>query len=131
MLASFPMVVNLVSDDLAACRVFYSEKLGLTVEDYQANSYLMLKTKAGARLFIYHKSNFSPSENTGASFFVSGLEKIVDQLTKKGIKFEQYDDPDGPQTDERGIAERSGEKAAWFRDPSGNIISLYESSLKI
>ena len=83
MLASFPIVVNLVSDDLAKCKAFYSEKLGLAVEDYQDNSFLMLKTKVGARLFIYHKNNFSPSENTGASFFVNDLEKNSRPINKK------------------------------------------------
>ena len=58
-------------------------------------------------------------------------KKIVDQLTKKGVRFEQYHDPNGPQTDAKGIAERNREKAAWFKDPAGNIISLYEGSLNI
>ncbi len=37
--------------------------------------------------------------------------------------FEQYDFP-GLRTDERGIAQIEGERAAWFKDPDGNILAI-------
>jgi hypothetical protein len=38
------------------------------------------------------------------------------------VRFEDYDMP-GLKT-EKGVAEMEGMKAAWFKDPEGNILSL-------
>jgi hypothetical protein len=49
----------------------------------------------------------------------------VDDLVAKGVAIERYDMP-GLKTDEKGIAEMEGERAAWFKDPEGNILSLWQ-----
>ena len=128
MLNLFPIVTNLVADNLSECKAFYAEKLGLSVEDYKEDSYLLLSAGLDTKLFMYHKKA-SPTENTAASFFVTNLEELVTNLTEKGVKFEQYDIPNGPQTDATGISERHGEKAAWLKDPAGHIIGLYQKSV--
>jgi hypothetical protein len=58
---------------------------------------------------------------------VKDIEATVDELTKKGVVFEQYDYP-SLKTDAKGISisEKEGEKAAWFKDPDGNILSIGE-----
>ena len=51
-------------------------------------------------------------------------EAVVDELTKRGLKFEQYDEG-GIHTDARGIAHfDAGAKVAYFTDPDGNVLSL-------
>jgi hypothetical protein len=51
----------------------------------------------------------------------------VDELTKKGVRFEKYDDGD-LKTDEKGISsDPRGPKIAWFKDPAGNFLSVLES----
>lgn len=54
---------------------------------------------------------------------VDDIEKEVEELTGKGVVFEQYNS-DWIKTDERGIAEFEGQKAAWFKDPDQNILGL-------
>lgn len=44
----------------------------------------------------------------------------------KGVSFEHYDMP-GLSTDAKGIARMGDdERAAWFKDPEGNILSLWQ-----
>ena len=45
----------------------------------------------------------------------------MDQLAKAGIKMERY--PNVGQ-DAKGILRGTGPDIAWFKDPSGNILSL-------
>jgi hypothetical protein len=49
----------------------------------------------------------------------------VDELKKRGVRFEQYNLPD-LKTDEKGIMRGNGPTIAWFKDPAGNILSLLE-----
>lgn len=41
------------------------------------------------------------------------------------MTFEQYEYP-GLKTDAKGIAVMGNEKAAWFKDPEGNILSVWQ-----
>jgi hypothetical protein len=56
---------------------------------------------------------------------VNDVEKTVDELAKRGVRFEIYDQP-GLKTDEKGIARNGGPVIAWFKDPAGNILSVLE-----
>jgi catechol 2,3-dioxygenase-like lactoylglutathione lyase family enzyme len=57
------------------------------------------------------------------TWMVDDLDRVVDELSAKGITFEQYDLP-GLKTDERGIADAGNVKGAWFKDPDGNILNV-------
>jgi catechol 2,3-dioxygenase-like lactoylglutathione lyase family enzyme len=64
------------------------------------------------------------STATLASWGVDDIERVVEELTKRGVTFEQYDEP-GLKTDEKGIATFEGAaKVAYFRDPDGNTLSI-------
>lgn len=50
------------------------------------------------------------------------IDGVVAELKKKGIAFEHYD---MPNVERRGDLHIAGDtKAAWFKDPDGNILSL-------
>ena len=62
------------------------------------------------------------STETLASWGVDDIERVVGELTKRGVTFEQYDEP-GLRTDERGIATFEGDaKVAYFKDPDGHTL---------
>jgi hypothetical protein len=64
------------------------------------------------------------STATLASWGVDDIERVVDELTKRGVTFEQYDEP-GLKTDAKGIATFEGDaKVAYFKDPEGNTLSI-------
>jgi len=78
---------------------------------------------------IYPKPNHTPASFTVLNFPVDDLDKTVDELAAKGVKFEQYDMGD-MKTDAKGIVRGNGmgPDIAWFTDPAGNIISVLKNS---
>ena len=58
-------------------------------------------------------------------FPVDDVDQAVDELTKRGVRFEIYDLPE-IKTDKKGIMRGNGPTIAWFKDPSGNILSVIE-----
>ncbi len=76
----------------------------------------------GPEVHIYESPNAGTSKATLAAFTVDDIEAAVDELSAKGVVFEQYGEP--LNTDEKGIATLADEKGAWFKDPDGNIFAL-------
>ena len=109
--------------DLDAAKAFYGETLGIEVDGTEEGLNLML---SGARVFIYPKPNHTPASFTVLNFIVDDIDKAVDQMIEKGIKFEHYDG--GMKTDEKGIFRHAdkGPAIAWFKDPSGNFLAMLE-----
>jgi catechol 2,3-dioxygenase-like lactoylglutathione lyase family enzyme len=111
-------------DDIPKAKAFYGETLGLDVSEM--NGMLALKIANGSTVFVYPKPNHIPATYTVLNFPVANVEQAVDDLTRVGVRFEQYDMPD-LKTDEKGIAsDGEGPKIAWFKDPAGNILSVLE-----
>jgi predicted enzyme related to lactoylglutathione lyase len=114
-------------DDAEKAKEFYSKTLGLEVNDIpEMSGIFRVNFSGGSSLMIYQKPNHVPATFTVLNFSVDDVEKAVDDLTKKGVVFEKYDDPQ-IKTNEKGIASGSGgPKIAWFKDPAGNILSVLE-----
>lgn len=114
-------------NDLQKARKFYGEVLGLDVADGPMGV-LKLNIAGGTVLLVYPKPNHNPADFTILNFPVENIESAVDELTKRGVRFERYDNPD-LKTDEKGIHRGDvGPKIAWFKDPAGNILSVLEDS---
>ena len=109
-------------NDLDAAKKFYSEVLGVSVETVPAG--LMLKIGHG--ILVYPKPNHEPATYTMLNFRVDDIDKAVDELTGKGIKFEHYDGLTDQKGVARGIAHDRGPDIAWFKDPAGNIVSVLQ-----
>jgi len=109
-------------DDLKRAKDFYAGVLELAVKETPEGLDLPLD---GAHVFIYPKPNHTPATFTVLNFRVDDVGKSVDELARRGVRFERYDLP-GLQTDERGIARGNGPTIAWFKDPAGNILSVVQ-----
>jgi predicted enzyme related to lactoylglutathione lyase len=111
-------------NDLEVAKKFYSETLGLEVE--QGGQGLRLKVAGGNPTFVYSKPDHVPATYTILNFPVDDIDRAVDQLTAAGVEFEHY----GKLTDARGIARGAatggGPDIAWFKDPAGNILSVLQ-----
>jgi catechol 2,3-dioxygenase-like lactoylglutathione lyase family enzyme len=108
-------------NDLQKAREFYSETLGLNLSE--ANDLLTLHLAGDRDTLIYPKPDFVPATYTILNFEVDDIEKTVDDLTTRGVKFERYD---GMKQDERGIHKDGERLIAWFTDPAGNVISVLQ-----
>jgi catechol 2,3-dioxygenase-like lactoylglutathione lyase family enzyme len=107
--------------DLAKTRQFYSERLGLRVEENAAG--LTLHVPGSAAVFAYPKENHEPATFTILNFVVDDIDAAVDELVGRGVHFERYS---GIPADEKGIMRGYGPSIAWFKDPAGNILALLQ-----
>jgi predicted enzyme related to lactoylglutathione lyase len=110
-------------DDTQKAKEFYSRTLGLEVSD--ARGLLTLHLAGDIKVIIYPKPKHQPAASTILNFAVNSVEEAVGELTKRGVRFEIYDQPD-LKTDKRGIFRGGGPVIAWFKDPAGNILSVLE-----
>jgi catechol 2,3-dioxygenase-like lactoylglutathione lyase family enzyme len=110
-------------DDTQKAKSFYGQTLGLEVSEQ--NGLLFLHIAGGNPVLIYPKDNHTPATFTILNFPVDNIEAAVDELTRRGVRFEIYD---GFNQDAKGIARGDGPNIAWFKDPAGNILSLLEET---
>ncbi|ANJ26523.1 VOC family protein [Agromyces aureus] len=115
-------------NDVEAARVFYGEVLGLSVSESMGGLQFTLPSDQG--VFVYPKDDHQPASFTILNFVVPDIGQAVDDLNTAGVVTKIYTDPHAFGTDERGIAWGSrtgqGPDICWFRDPSGNVLSLIQ-----
>ena len=111
--------------DLAAAARFYEEQLQL--EPVERDDQSVRYACAGdTRLFIYlSPDNAGKSPATAAGWFVDDLEATMADLRTRGVVFEQLVGAD-VATDARDIFEGPGLRAAWVKDPAGNVLAITE-----
>ena len=112
-------------NDIEKAKEFYGRTLGLKVSE--TNGLLTLHLAGGSNVLIYPKPNHTPATFTVLNFPVDDVDQAVDELAKRGVRFEIYDLPD-LKTDKKGIMRGNGPTIAWFKDPAGNILSVIETS---
>ena len=109
-------------DDLQKAKEFYGETLGLEVKSEAEGLELHFP---GNHIFIYPKENHVPATFTILNFPVSNIESAVDELSRRGVRFEKYEEGE-LKTDQKGIFRGDGPTIAWFKDPAGNFLSVIE-----
>lgn len=114
-------------DDLAKAKEFYTQTLGLKLDDETMGLTFVLP--GGGKIFIYPKEDHQPATFTILNFVVEDIDVAVDTLAARGMHFEQYGGM--MQTDEKGVARGkasgNGPDIAWFKDPAGNILSVLQN----
>lgn len=108
--------------DLQRARDFYEGKLGLAVIATEDDEVVVYQT--GRSTLMIYVSRFAGTNQATAVTWVTGddLERLVQALRDKGVQFEHYDMPG--MTVSGDIHQAGDTRAAWFKDPDGNIISL-------
>lgn len=112
-------------NDIQKAKEFYSKTLGVELSPGPEGT-LELKL-GGTRALMYPKPNHQPATFTVLNFPVPSVEKAVDELNQRGVRFEIYNEPN-LKTDARGISRGNGPTIAWFKDPAGNILSVLEAA---
>ena len=125
MFGTSPAFASFAVDDIDAARTFYSETLGLTVEDLpMPGGLLNLQLGGGGNVMVYPKPDYTPATFTVLSFPVDDVDKAVDQLTAAGVAMQRYE---GFGQDDKGVARGDvGPAIAWFTDPAGNVLAVLE-----
>jgi predicted enzyme related to lactoylglutathione lyase len=114
-------------DDLGRAKQFYTEVVGAEAKDQPGGTELQLP--GGAKAWMYEKPDHQPAGYTMLDFVVEDIYDAVDELTKRGIRFERYAQMPPGMQDEKGIVRGGpgkGPHIAWFNDPAGNILAVLQ-----
>src|SRR4029077_7204229 len=81
-------------DDIQKAKKFYNQTLGLDISEIMDGHLLQLGIAGGNPVMVYPKPNHIPETFTALNFPVDNIEQAVDELTKRGVRFEHYDQAD-------------------------------------
>jgi catechol 2,3-dioxygenase-like lactoylglutathione lyase family enzyme len=108
-------------NDIQQAKQFYGETLGLRVSEQ--NGMLTLHIAGDRDTLVYPKEDHTPATFTILNFPVDDVDRTVEELTERGVRFERYE---GSDQDEKGVFRGGGPLIAWFKDPAGNILSVIQ-----
>jgi catechol 2,3-dioxygenase-like lactoylglutathione lyase family enzyme len=106
---------------LAKAKEFYEGKLGLTPGKNNSESGVSYPCGSG-NLFVYVSEFAGSNKATAVAWEVDNVEAAVQELAGKGVTFEHFDMPGA--TLEGDVHVMGPVKAAWFKDPDGNILNI-------
>ena len=121
MLGATDAIATCAVRDIERAKKFYEGTLGLSPLPSQEAGVLSYKSGKSS-LLVYQSQYAGTNKATAATWAVNDLEATVKELKAKGVRFEHYD---LPGTTRDGDIHGSGRtKAAWFKDPDGNILAV-------
>lgn len=107
--------------NIEAARDFYENKLGLKPVDESFCEVKMYRS-GNTNIEVYETEFAGTNQATVLTWTVKDINKEVQELKEKGITFEHYDFPDSKLEGDVHVMGRI--KAAWFKDPDGNIFNI-------
>ncbi|MFL5403694.1 MAG: VOC family protein [Gemmatimonadales bacterium] len=123
MLAGKAAAATIPVRDAKAARKFYEGTLGLQVLDDKMMPEALVYRSGSSEILVYQSQYAGTNKATAATWEVGDdIDKIVQALKAKGVSFEHYDLPGLTRKGDVHVGE--GNKAAWFKDPDGNIHAL-------
>jgi len=115
----------LCSTDLERSREFYEQTLGLTLSPETIENHLLFAAGDGTTLLVYGRPAESKADHTQVRFWSDDVEGDVRELVTRGVVFEDYDYPMLKTVDHVATTVGIG-KSAWFKDPDGNTVALFQ-----
>jgi catechol 2,3-dioxygenase-like lactoylglutathione lyase family enzyme len=112
-------------DDATRAHSFYTETLGLPLRGMAADGSELLGADGGPMLQLKPVSDGKHSEHTALSFEVRDIERTVQDMEARGVRFQDYDLPN--LRTENHICTTDSEKCAWFMDTEHNILCVHET----
>jgi catechol 2,3-dioxygenase-like lactoylglutathione lyase family enzyme len=103
-------------------KAFYEGVLGFRfVAD---DAFALVFDANGTMLRINKAQQFTLAHGTVLGWEVDDIQAAVEELSARGVAFEQFN-LDFMKQDAAGIwTAPSGDQVAWFRDPDGNVLSV-------
>jgi catechol 2,3-dioxygenase-like lactoylglutathione lyase family enzyme len=120
MLSDKDAVATVAVKSLEGARTFYEQTLGLT--KIMENEEVLAFKSGRSTLFVYRSQYAGTNKATAVTWVADEVEEIVKTLKGRGVSFEHYDLPNMTRQGDLHVAGTM--KAAWFKDPDGNIFSL-------
>ena len=124
MLSDHPVFPILLATDLDASRTFYRDVLGLAILREDAGDRIIFRCGAGTQLAVTSSTTGTADTQTQMAWRVPDIHAALSDLRARGVHIEEYEAPDPVTTD--GIADMGHSWAAWFLDPSRNVLAIVQ-----
>jgi catechol 2,3-dioxygenase-like lactoylglutathione lyase family enzyme len=121
MLRDSTAVATIAVKDIEKAKKFYEQILGLARDNSGEPGVLVYKCGA-SKLIVYPSKFAGTNKATSATWEVADVDAEVVALKGRGVAFEHYDMPGVTRKGDVHLTGRS--KAAWFKDPDGNILAI-------
>src|SRR6478736_4560471 len=124
MLSDYPVFPILLSKDLDATRAFYRDTLGLEIMREDPGDRIVFRSGGGTQLAVTLSTVGTADTQTQMAWRVPDIYAALVDLRARGVRIEEYSAPDPVTTD--GVADMGHSWAAWFIDPSGNVLAVVQ-----
>jgi catechol 2,3-dioxygenase-like lactoylglutathione lyase family enzyme len=124
MLGDHPCFPILLSKDLDASRDFYNGILGLEIAREDEDDRIVFRSGPGTQLVVTKSTVGTRDIQTQMAWRVPDIRAAIEDLRARGVRIEEYRAPDPVTTD--GVADMGHSWAAWFLDPSDNVLAVVE-----
>jgi catechol 2,3-dioxygenase-like lactoylglutathione lyase family enzyme len=124
MLSEFLVFPILLSKDLDATRRFYHDTLGLQIAREDEDDRIVFRCGGGSQLVVTKSTIGTRDTQTQLAWRVPDIRAAIEDLRARGVRIEEYEAPDPVTTD--GVADMGHSWAAWFIDPSDNVLSVVQ-----
>lgn len=125
MLSERPVHTTLPVSDLDQARRFYEAVLGFVPMRVLSSS-VTYEAASGTRFNVFVSAGRSSGTHTQMGFRVPDIESEMDDLRDRGVTFETFDMAGfDPKT---SMATTETHRAAWFRDPDGNLLGVVQET---
>jgi catechol 2,3-dioxygenase-like lactoylglutathione lyase family enzyme len=114
----------LLSTDLDASREFYHDVLGLEIAREDPGDRIVFRCGGGTQLAVTFSTTGTSDTQTQLAWRVHDIHAALVDLRARGIRIEEYTAPDPVTVD--GVADMGHSWAAWFIDPSRNVLAVVE-----
>jgi Glyoxalase/Bleomycin resistance protein/Dioxygenase superfamily. len=115
----------LVSTDLERSQAFYEDRVGLTLSPETIKNHLLFECGNGTTLLIYGRGAGNSADHTQVRFWSTEIATDVAELAGRGVVFEEYDLATFTTVDHVVTTAGIG-RSAWFKDPDGNTIAVFQ-----
>jgi len=124
MLSDHPVFPILLSIDLDATRAFYGNTLGLEILREDPGDRIVFRCGGGTQLVVTLSTVGTSDTQTQMAWRVPDIRAAIEDLRARDVRIEEYVAPDPVTTD--GVADMGHSWAAWFTDPSGNVLAVVQ-----
>ena len=124
MLSEFPVFPILLSRDLDASQRYYHDTLGLEILREDEGDRIVFRAGGGTQLVVTLSTVGTSDTQTQMAWRVTDIRAAIADLRARGVQIEEYREPDPVTTD--GVADMGHSWAAWFVDPSGNVLAVVQ-----
>ena len=112
------------STDLERSRAFYEQNVGLTVSDASVPNHLLLVAGDGTTLLVYGRPSPNLADHTQVRFWTADVAADVQELAARGVEFDLVEFGEFKMVDH--VLSTPVGRSAWFKDPDGNTIALFQ-----